>query len=165
MITGHRLHRGLSLVECLLAIAILAGTVLAVTYTVVAANHQTRYADRAARAARLGRDLLEEIAARSYADPNQTPGFGTESGETQRTLFDDVDDYNGYQEAAGALKDAGGTLYATDDQVFSRAVTVAAASNTLGTLGSFAGLRVTVVVTHSSGETWTFVCFVPQPAS
>src|SRR5437868_946559 len=111
--------RGMTIVECLWATTILGATMLAATYTVVAGNQHASRADRAARATRLARNLMEEITSMAYQDPGSSPVFGPEPGETLRTLYNDVDDYNGYFEALGALADVTGTLYPTDDQQFS----------------------------------------------
>lgn len=50
------------------------------------------------RAAELARQLFAEIAQAHYAEPNTTPTFGNESGETARSSFDDVDDYDKWTE-------------------------------------------------------------------
>src|SRR5947208_16939323 len=121
---------GMTIVECLWATTILSATMLASTYTVIAGNQQATRADRAARATRLARNLMEEITSMAYQDPVQTPVFGPETGETSRTIYNDVDDYNGYSEALGALVDCTGTLYPTNDQQFTRAVTVAQTTQT-----------------------------------
>src|SRR5678816_1455386 len=88
----RRSAHGMTLVECMLAIAILGGVVTATSLTLTTGNDHLARADRVSRAARLGRDLMEEILSKSYQDPNQTPIFGPESGEATRAAFDDVDD-------------------------------------------------------------------------
>jgi len=44
-------------------------------------------------------ELMEEIKSKAFEDPNQTPGFGPESGEGGRLNYDDVDDFNGYSDS------------------------------------------------------------------
>jgi len=55
------------------------------------------------RARLIGSGLMAEILELPFEDPNQTPVFGTESGETtspaRRTSFDDVDDYHNWSSA------------------------------------------------------------------
>jgi Tfp pilus assembly protein PilV len=155
-------RKGLALVECLLALAILSGTVLAVSYTVVAGNQQSFYADRAAHAGRIAADFFEEISSKSFQDPDQTPSFGKESGETQRSQYDDVDDYINYTSAAGQLAYANGTLYGAEDQVFS--LSIAVQSTTQSFLGkTLSGDLVTLTLTHTNGEQWAFTRFIPAP--
>jgi hypothetical protein len=55
------------------------------------------------RARLIANSLMSEILELPFEDPNQTPVFGTETGETtvpvRRTLFDDVDDYHNWSSA------------------------------------------------------------------
>jgi len=46
----------------------------------------------------LAEDLIEEILEQDYSDPNQTPIFGDEAqeGTSNRSDWDDVDDYDGW---------------------------------------------------------------------
>ena len=39
---------------------------------------------------------MEEIRSKDFEDPNQTPVFGPESGESGPADYDDVDDYDGF---------------------------------------------------------------------
>jgi type II secretory pathway pseudopilin PulG len=51
----------------------------------------------------LARQLLTEITALNYEDPNQTPTYGLESGEATspatRANFDDLDDYKDFSDS------------------------------------------------------------------
>lgn len=161
-----KLRRGLTVIECLIAVTILAGTVLATSYTVVAAHQQNQSADRAMHAARLARDMLEEIISKACSDPDGGGVFGPEAGETTRAQYDDVDDYDGLSEPAGALKDAEGAACTGDDQDFSRSVTVVAGQQAMGPLDvSIPGRIVTVTLRHRSGERWQCMRFIPEPAA
>jgi MSHA pilin protein MshD len=154
----------MTLVECLVATTILSATLLAVSYTVVAGNQNAIAADRASRAARVARDILEEVSSKAYQDPDQTPVFGPEPGEIARAQYDDVDDYNGYAVTAGQLVDATGSLYLAEDQVFSVSVAVTAGQQNIAELGgTIDGLLVTVAVRHTSGEQWSFTRYIPKP--
>jgi len=55
---------------------------------------------------------MAEILPQDYLDPNDTPVFGTESGESTSTRadFDDVDDYDSWSSSPPVQKD--GTLIA-----------------------------------------------------
>lgn len=78
----------------------------------------------------IAKSLMSEIVNRPFEDLNQTPGFGLESGESSsnRSAFDDVDDYNGWSKAPP--EDASGTALANASGL-TRTVTVfkAAPSN------------------------------------
>jgi prepilin-type N-terminal cleavage/methylation domain-containing protein len=157
-------RRAMTLVECMVATAILAGVSLAASLTLTTGAQHVAYADRASRSARLGRDLMQEIRSKAYDDPNQTPLFGPESGEKTRSDFDDVDDFHGWKQDVGSQTTATGELYDAEDQRFSRSVTVTDVSQSVSDLGvSVPGRLVTVVVKHQSGEKWQFVQFIPKP--
>ena len=159
----HR-QRGLTVVECLVAMTILSIVVLVTCHTLAAGQEHVYQGDRIAVAARLGRDMLEEIGSREYRDPTTPTNFGLESGETTRAQFDDIDDYNNYTEALGALADFAGNAYPTADQEFSRRVTVTATTQTVTQLSrSFPGVSITVTVQARTGEQWQFKRFIPEP--
>ena len=167
-----RRRNGLTVVECLVAMTILSIVVLVTAHTLAAGQQHVHYGDRIATAARLGRDVLEEVTSRAYRDETLPANFGPETGEARAT-FDDADDYHNYTEAAGALRDFAGNLYAADDQQFSRSVTVTAATQTVllrDTVSGvdvprdFAGLRVVVTVRAANGVQWQFARFIPEPA-
>jgi len=114
-------HRGLTLVECLLASVVMAVAVIAVTQAVVAGQMQTADALHRVRALELAEALMDEVLRLPYTDPDGT------GGEVGRANFDDLADFNGFSEAATTLADAAGTAYASPFQVFSRSVTVVSA--------------------------------------
>jgi MSHA pilin protein MshD len=161
---GRRKSMGLTLVECLVALAILSFAVLAVSYAAVTGQQQVDYADDETRAVRLARDLCEEILSKAYTDPGGAPLFGPESGETSRPQFDDVDDFHGFAESPGQLKDFTGAAHPAAEQEFSRSVTVAAGSQPVASLGrTFPGVTVTVQVSKPGGVSCRAVRFIPQP--
>jgi Tfp pilus assembly protein PilV len=155
----------LTLVETMLAMVVLSVAVFGLLSTLVAGEQQLQEADHALAASRLARDLLEEIVARPYEDP-QEPGktLGPEQGETNRTLFDDCDDYDKFHENPGEACNAAGTLYQPNQQAFKRRVSVTQATNTIASLGATVpGLLVEVTVEDSGGRTWNYTRFIPQP--
>jgi prepilin-type N-terminal cleavage/methylation domain-containing protein len=159
-----RRNRGLTIVECLVAMTILSVVVLVTCHTLAAGHEHVHYGDRRSTAVRIGRDMLEEITARPYRDLATPTHFGPETSETMRTHFDDVDDYHGYAEALGSLTDFAASAYPEHDQAFSRSVTVTAATTTVTDLGrNFPGLSVVVTVRARSGEEWQFSRFIPEP--
>ena len=108
--TGHRLHRpkGMSLVEAVISMGIVSVMMVA-ALQMVGASAQTRQAHASQRRApALARDLMAEILPNAYCEPDDTPVFGPETGETggDRTAFDDVDDYDGWSSQPPQSKDA-----------------------------------------------------------
>jgi type II secretory pathway pseudopilin PulG len=55
----------------------------------------------------LASELLSEIVQQSYSDPDGTPVLGHETGEpsSPRSAFDDVDDYDGWNQSPPQFKD------------------------------------------------------------
>lgn len=167
-----RRRHGLTIVECLVAMTILSVVVLVTCYTLAAGEQHLYEGNRIGTAVRLGRDLLEEIVARDYRDRSTTGNgngngnnLGPESDELTRAQFDDVDDYQNYTEAPGALVGATGALYPAADQVFRRKVTITKGNLNVTDLGTqFSGLTVKVIVTAPTGQQWVFQRFIPEPA-
>lgn len=88
-----------SLIEVAVS-SILVGSILVAAMNTTGAVLRFRASTSdAARAALLAADLLAEIQDLPYADPNQTPILGRESGETTRAQFDDADDYANWTES------------------------------------------------------------------
>lgn len=157
-------EHGFTLVEVLIASAILSFATLAVVQAVTAGQAQTLDALKRARADALAEAMLEEVLSKSYNDPEGEAGFGPDTGEEDRAGFDNIDDYHDYAETAGALTDHAGSAYPAGYQLFDRAVTVVAESNNVGDLGgAHAGVRVTVTVSEPNGRSWVVERFVPEP--
>ena len=99
----------------------------------------------------LAQDLMAEILQQAYEDPNDPVVFGTESGEgsSNRTDFDDVDDYHGWSKSVPQRKD-GNAIPALDGWGRSVAVIWVNPANLSQTVGSDQGAkRMTVTVTHN----------------
>lgn len=143
---------GFTIVEASIAV-LLVGILLTASIGTVGALAQSRrvQADRRGGYA-LAEQLMTEIMATAFADPDQTPSFGPETGESSRALFDDVDDYNGYSASPPTARD--GTAL-TGYTGWTRSVVVAfvnpaspdvvVASSTLK--------KITVTVTSPTGKT------------
>jgi hypothetical protein len=148
----------------MLALAVLSVALLAVISTATVGQQHLMAADHAMAASRLARDLLEEISSRSYQDPDQTPVFGPETGETARATFDDCDDYHGYTEARGEAVNAAGAPYPDNQNVFARRVTVTPETRSITALSaSIPGVRVTVEVEDRQAQKWQYTRFIPRP--
>ncbi|MBL9001336.1 MAG: prepilin-type N-terminal cleavage/methylation domain-containing protein [Phycisphaerae bacterium] len=147
-------RRGITLVECVIAAAILAVvTVAGLRASGAAAVTDAKSAQRAT-ASQLADSLLSEILSRPYSEPIATEPdddddgglivldleliprvidlgdapLGIEAGETagNKTTFDDIDDFNGYSESPP--KDAAGNTLAAFNG-WTRAVTVSRAAH------------------------------------
>lgn len=163
---GRRIKRsqGFSLVEVLIASAILSFVTLGIVQAVSAGQARTLDALKRSRAQALAEVLLEEILAKPYADPEGATTFGPDSGETVRTDFDNIDDYHGYLESAGAVADAAALLYPQEYQSLERSVSVVSVTNSVADLGGdHVGVQVTVSVNEPGGRVWSVERFVPEP--
>ncbi|HRQ71974.1 MAG TPA: prepilin-type N-terminal cleavage/methylation domain-containing protein [Phycisphaerales bacterium] len=91
-------QRGFSLVEVVVAILVLSALLAASLNTVAASASMQRHAADRARARVLALDLLNEARRHPYDDPIAGSGTGPGPGEINgtRSLFNDVDDFNGW---------------------------------------------------------------------
>ena len=101
-----------TLLEALLAAVVLA---LAVTAILVPFNSAARNEQADARltvAVGVAQEMMEEILAQPFEDddPDWARHAGPDPGETQRCLFDNIDDYHGYEEPAGRITDIQGQI-------------------------------------------------------
>ena len=94
-------RRGMTLMEALLASTMLAmgASAVLLPFSVGAQNEQEDA--RRTLALFLGRELMEEILSKPFADPQGSEAMGPDGGESSRALFDNIDDYNGYQDGYG----------------------------------------------------------------
>ncbi|MCY2929665.1 MAG: hypothetical protein NTV86_09270 [Planctomycetota bacterium] len=143
----HRRPRrqGFTLVEAAISVAIVGGLVVASLYALGGEARGRSVQTAGAVADGLAASLLSEILQGKYVDPT-SPTFGPETGETARSAFEDVDDYNGWTENPPQNKD-GTTL--TGYTGWRRSVVVAYVDPaTLAVSGSDTGLKkITVTVT------------------
>ena len=122
-------RRGITIVECLTATVITALMISAALEALRVTTLQKQEADDQRVALLLAQQLMTEIQAAYYEDPQTSPVFGPESGEagSGREAFDDTDDYHGYSDAPPM--DRTGTAY-TGLSDWSRSVSVRWASST-----------------------------------
>ena len=92
------MSNGFTLIEALLASVVMAIVVGAVVMPFTAGAANTAQNARSTLAVNLAQDLMEEILAKPFSDPD-----GSEAGETGRSNWDDMDDYDGYGEVEGAI--------------------------------------------------------------
>lgn len=105
-----RHSRGVALVEVVIAIVITAVIAMFFSTLAATATRSFRHALNVSRAAYLAAGLLDEIRAHRWDEKQNDASnpLGVDAGETasDKTTFDDVDDFNGYVESS--LKDAAG---------------------------------------------------------
>lgn len=149
----HRQQRGLTLIECVIAMFVLLTATVGILTTTVAGHGHLAHADQRLLAIRLAEQLIEEIVARPYT------GGGASRADWS------VDGYDGFFEAPGNLEDATGAACGAEEQVFSRLVTISAGTRTVAGLSVAAtsGVTIDVTVTAPDAKAWSLQRFVPEP--
>src|ERR1700752_2389580 len=107
MITPKATRPALTLVEVVASTMIVGMMAVAALNALGAASKSANSIGNRAVALGLADELMSEIVQTAYNDPNQTPTLGRESGEaaTPRTGFDDMDDYNGWNQSPPQYRD------------------------------------------------------------
>ncbi len=100
-------RRGLSLIEVVASTMIVGLMAVAALNSLGAATRSSESIGNRAVALGLADELMAEIMQAAYEDPSQTPSFGRESGEaaSPRSGFDDVDDYEGWNQSPPLYRD------------------------------------------------------------
>ena len=103
----HR--RGLTMMEVTISVVLVGGVLVATLNLVGPTARATQLAGDEILAAFLADELIDEIAAQAYVDPDSDTGvIGPETGETSggtRKHFDDIDDYDGWSALSGENRD------------------------------------------------------------
>jgi len=144
---------GFSLLEAIIAV-VLVGLVLVAAFHVLGGTTlSARLTSLRATGLLLAEHLMAEVLAADYADPDQTPTFGPEPGESggNRSAFDDVDDYHDWTDSPPKKPD-GSKL--GDFSGWTRTVTVDYVDPTdlLSPIGSDAGVKRITVVASFEGK-------------
>jgi MSHA pilin protein MshD len=134
-------NRGFTLVELIISMVVvsiaLGGVLMVMNYTIWhSADPMLQH-----QAVAIAESYLEEVLLQAYNDPDGT------TGETQRSLYDDLNDYNGLTDV-GAVDQNGSAILGLEAYT----VSVAVASMPLNGVNS---RRVTVTVTHPAGISLT----------
>lgn len=143
------LRRGFTLAESMLAAVVLATAVVGVAGSIAAAHQQNRVLREQGTMLQAARSLLEEVSLLPVATSGANQSNGWSGGETDRSAYDDVFDYNGYSDSSpfksmhpkGSDMDLG-TGYTRRVSVKPYVTLTVPAATTL--LGNFAEIRVTV---------------------
>jgi hypothetical protein len=147
------------MIEATIATLITGGMLVAAVSTVGSSARAGQITTDRGLGMQLAQQLMSEILPLAYEEPEDTPGFGRETGEgaDSRANYDDLDDYNGWSSSPPEEKD--GT--AMSDLVgWQRDVTVAytRGDDLTATEGAEMGLRrITVTVSHGGVDAATLV--------
>jgi MSHA pilin protein MshD len=104
---------GFTLTEALIAAVILLTAITAITLPFAAGARAEQADARLCLAVNLAQEMMEEILAKPFLDPQGTTTVGPDPGETRRARFDNIDDYHGYYEGPGQIADATGAVITT----------------------------------------------------
>lgn len=114
-------RRGFTLAEAMMAVMVLGIAAASVLLPFMSGAAVRADGFNRTLAARLASDLMEQILRLPFHDPNDGTSYtlGPESGD-----YDNIDDYHGYTESQGQVKDVSGAVF-TDSMYanFSRNVT------------------------------------------
>lgn len=95
----RRPRGGLSLIEVVISTLIVGFMTVAALNGLGSATRSGELAGNRGIAQGLADDLMSEILNTAYSDPSGATSFGLETGEAApRTNFDDIDDYNGWNQ-------------------------------------------------------------------
>ena len=150
--------------EALTASVVLALCIVAVAVCMRTGHMASYDASQSRRAVKLAEELAEYILSLPYYDDGGAETPGPEAGETSMGAFDNADDFHGYTDPEGVLKDMSGSAYPAEYQVFARSVLAQYADVSVDGLGGAShGLTVVVEVRDRKGRTWEVTRFIPQP--
>ena len=172
MITNGRTHylkskQGFTLTEAMMAVVVLGIAAASLLLPFISGAAVRAEGVNRTLAARLASDLMEQILRLPFHDPNDGTSLGPESGETVPTGFDNIDDYHGYTEPQGQVRDAAGAVF-TDSRYanFSRSVTCeyvyVLPQPAESDPAKCEFIRITVQVNHSSKQMATVVRLVSE---
>lgn len=151
-------RRGFSLLECSLA-TVLVGVLLVASIRCVSAAARQRAALLTQHQGMgLAQMLAGEIQQACYLEPTEMPMFGREASETStnRSMFDDVDDYHSWSESPPKTKN-GDSLTEYVGWIRSVAVAYVDPANPLNTSTDKGLKRFTITVTSPTGKTTVLV--------
>ena len=106
----RRTFRALTLPEAIISTVIVGTMLVAALNTLGAARTTRQTMDHRAVGMALAQELMAEVMQQAFEDPDEAPGgFGPGALESigDRSLFDDVDDYDGWSAMPPQRKDGG----------------------------------------------------------
>lgn len=120
-------RQGFTLAEAMMAMVVLSIAAAGVLLPFSSGAAVRAEGMRRTLGARLAGNLIEQIVARPFHDPDGDADDyspGPDTGETTIEQYDNIDDFHDYREEQGQVKDADGTIFTDPAYVnFSRNVT------------------------------------------
>lgn len=169
-----KIQQGFTLIELIIGIVVLSVSLSIVSTLIVPAEEKSADNILQIKASELAQSLMTDILSRAFDDNSDMSGgrircgepaanactlsseLGPETGEAgNRNLFDDVDDFHGYNELINASND---TLDGGYNQ-FTVNVTVIYAGDDLGLANNLLAKRITVTVTTPLGTAIAFTSY------
>ena len=131
-------RRAYTLAESMIASVVLAASVIGIAGTLGASYRQNAVRGDLGTALQLAQQLMEEISARTLDLPaGQTNKPGWSAGQTDRTQYDTIDDYNGYTDSSNSIRAWNGSTYDLGGgESYTRRVTVLANAKPSGLAGT-----------------------------
>ncbi|NOH64587.1 type II secretion system protein [Vibrio sp. RE88] len=173
-------HNGFSLLEMVIVIVLIGIAISGVSIALFPKGKQSAEQVSSVKAAELGRAVLDEVLGRNF-DQNSGPNgglpecvivaavgrdlctdaasLGPDSGETSKTLYNDVDDFDGLN---GAVQDVLGADISAEYQGYNVAIIVFYEQDVSGTMQGIESStmthykRITVTITDRQGNTYPF---------
>ena len=152
----HRSRYGLTLLEVVVSLVLVSTIVLVSVSASANLMRSKTQSTQALDGQELAFQILDEVTAVDFQDPDQDRIFGREASETanNRTDFDDVDDYHGYAASPPSHRD-GTTIAGFENWSFSVTVSRAepASAGIVASNNDDAPLKlVTVTCTSPAGD-------------
>lgn len=91
-------RRAFTIAECLIACVVLGVAVSGLAVALAAAHQAAAFADERGDMVLAAKGLMEEVAARPFVPPALSDKPGWSLGQTDRTQYDDVFDFDGYED-------------------------------------------------------------------
>jgi len=142
---------GFSLLEAVIAMVLVGLVLLAALHVLGGTTQSTCHTARSGTGLLLAEALMAEVLAADYADPDQTPLFGPEPGEsgTGREGFDDLDDYHDWSDSPPTEPD-GSAMTGFDGWTRTVTVEYADPNDPMETIPTDEGIkRITVAATYA----------------
>jgi MSHA pilin protein MshD len=152
-------RRGVGMVEAAVATVIVGVMLVAAMTTVEASLRMGNATAEGSHASAFGALLMSEILRARYEEPVDPVGFGVEAPETgaSRAKWDDVDDYDGFQQLS-PTDVSGAEVDGAKNWTWKAAVTRVDPADPSRVVGVETGLkRITVTIVDPGGATTTCV--------
>jgi len=125
-INKNLIRQGFTLAEAMMAVVVLSIAAAGVLIPFSSGAVARAEGGRRTLSAKLASDLIEQILVKPFHDPDGSAydyNPGPDTGESVFGEFDNIDDFHGYSEVQGQIKEASGTVFTDPSYInFSRSV-------------------------------------------